>query len=69
MHVEATQMGGFGHAKKWAALAVLILVLMGIASEKLHRMWWVTAAPLAPFVLLETIRFLCSHVLRFHALT
>eukprot|EP00798_Chlamydomonas_sp_ICE-L_P021620 gene21620-28623_t len=39
VNIEAVQMGAFGFAKEWAALAVIIISLLGIASEKLHRMW------------------------------
>ena len=36
---EVSELGGLGPAKNWLALAILILVLIGIASERIHRMW------------------------------
>lgn len=37
--MEASELGGLGPAKNWLALTILLLVLVGIASEKIHRMW------------------------------
>ena len=34
-----SELGGLGPAKNWLALAILVLVLVGIASERIHRMW------------------------------
>jgi hypothetical protein len=36
--VHANELGGFGRAKNWVALSILLLMLVGIASEKVHRM-------------------------------
>lgn len=36
---EVSELGGLGPAKNWLALAILGAVLVGIASEKVHRMW------------------------------
>lgn len=37
--VEMSDLGWLGPAKNWIALAILVLVLVGIASERIHRMW------------------------------
>ncbi|GBF88485.1 hypothetical protein Rsub_01198 [Raphidocelis subcapitata] len=37
--VHANELGGFGRAKNWVALAILLLMLVGIASERVHRMY------------------------------
>jgi Na+/H+ antiporter NhaD/arsenite permease-like protein len=37
--VEASDLGGLGPVKNWLALAILLLVLVAIASERIHRMW------------------------------
>lgn len=36
--VHANELGGLGPAKNWIALAILLIMLAGIASEKVHRM-------------------------------
>ena len=36
---EASDIGGLGPAKNWLALTILLLVLVGIASERIHRVW------------------------------
>ena len=36
---EVSELGGLGPVKNWLALAILMLVLVGIASERIHRMW------------------------------
>lgn len=35
--VEASELGALGPAKNWIALAILGVVLVAIASEKIHR--------------------------------
>ena len=37
--VEYSDLGALGPAKNWIALGILALVLVGIASERIHRMW------------------------------
>jgi hypothetical protein len=37
--VHANELCGLGRAKNWVALAILLLMLVGIASERIHRMW------------------------------
>jgi Na+/H+ antiporter NhaD/arsenite permease-like protein len=36
---EFSELGGLGPAKNWLALSILGLVLLGIASERIHRVW------------------------------
>lgn len=37
--VEMSDLGWLGPAKNWIALGILAVVLVGIASERIHRMW------------------------------
>eukprot|EP00887_Chlorella_sp_A99_P000899 scaffold5.g899.t1 len=37
--VQASELKGLGPAKNWLALAIVLLVLLAIASERIHRMW------------------------------
>lgn len=36
--VHVNELGALGPAKNWVALAILVLMLVGIASERVHRM-------------------------------
>ena len=36
---EMSDLGWLGPAKNWIALGILVVVLVGIASERIHRMW------------------------------
>eukprot|EP00887_Chlorella_sp_A99_P002871 scaffold6.g2871.t1 len=37
--VQYAELKGLGPAKNWLSIAIVILVLIGIASERIHRMW------------------------------
>ncbi len=37
--VHESEIGWLGPAKNWIALVILLFMLIGIASEKVHRMW------------------------------
>jgi len=36
---HSSEIGWLGYAKNWIALAILVGMLVGIASERVHRMW------------------------------
>jgi hypothetical protein len=50
--IHTSELGNFGHAKNWVALAILVLMLVAIGTEKVHRMWCAFVAAFAMMSLL-----------------
>lgn len=50
--LRAVDVGLLGRAKAWIALGILVLMLAGIASERVHRMWCSFAAAFAMMAVL-----------------
>jgi len=44
VEIDAHELGWLGRAKNWIALAILVAMLLAIASEKVHRMWCAVVA-------------------------
>jgi hypothetical protein len=50
--IHVSELGNFGYAKNWVALAILVLMLVAIGTEKVHRMWCAFVAAFAMMSLL-----------------
>jgi hypothetical protein len=55
VELHAREVGWLGRAKIWFALAILVVMLVGIATEKVHRVW---CAVLASFAMLGLLIWL-----------